>query len=101
MQEKRRQRNDKTSSYGKIKQPESRYLKFMVNEEEERLKQSPFLMQIIQRDEKRELRQEINEIVNRVDKVPPKLHNNYLKKTDINNFNNYKVVMRDLKIRNE
>lgn len=47
LQERRRQRNDKTSSYGKIKHPESRYLKFLVNEEEERLKRNPFMMQII------------------------------------------------------
>lgn len=51
--------------------------------------------------EKRELQQEINEIVNRLDSVPAKLHNNYLKRTDINDFNNYKLVMRDLKIRHE
>jgi len=101
LQERRRQRNDKTSSYGKIKHPESRYLKFMFNEEEERQKRNPFMMQMIQRVEKRELQQEINEIVNRLDSVPTKLHNNYLKRTDINDFNNYKQVMHDLKVRRE
>ena len=48
------------------------------------------MTEIIEKVEKRELADEIKEIVNRLDSVPAKIHNNYLKTTDINNFSNYK-----------
>ena len=69
----------------------------LINEEDERRKQNPIMNEIMQKVEKAELQLELKHIVNKLDSIPAKLSNNYLKKTDINNFDNYKQIMTNLK----
>jgi hypothetical protein len=52
---------------------------------------------IVERVEREELKQQLAEIVEKLDPIPAKMTNNYLKKTDINNFDNYKSVITQLK----
>ena len=56
---------------------------------------------IIERVEREELKQELAEIVEKLDPIPSKMTNNYLKATDINNFDNYKSVMTHFKIKKQ
>lgn len=62
-------------------------------------KKNPIATEIIEKVEKEQFKHDINEVVDKLDACPQKLKNNYLKKTDINNFENYRTVISQLKNR--
>lgn len=62
-------------------------------------KKNPISTEIIEKVEKEQFTHELNEVVDRLDACPEKLKNLYLKQTDINNFDNYRTVISQLKNR--
>ena len=70
-----------------------------MDKQEEARKKNPLMTSIIERVEREELKQELAEIVDKLDPIPSKMANKYLKSTDINNFDNYKSVMTHYKIK--
>ncbi|TNV74229.1 hypothetical protein FGO68_gene8510 [Halteria grandinella] len=95
LEEKNKQKRDK----GKIKNAKPKFLNHFVDEVEEQRKRNPIMTEIIEKVEKEELQQELKVIVDKLDSIPSKVHNGFLKGTDINNFEKYKTVMMGLKQR--
>lgn len=76
--------------------------KFMAHfrdEKEEQRRKNPIMTEIIEKVEKEELQQELKVIVDKLDSIPHKVQNGFLKKTDINNFDNYRTMILSLKQR--
>lgn len=70
-----------------------------MDEVAEQRKKNPIMTEIIEKVEKEELQQELKVIVDKLDSIPSKVHNGFLKGTDINNFDKYRTVMMNLKQR--
>ena len=68
-----------------------------VDEKEEARKKNPIRTEIAEKVERQELKQELKDIIDRLDPAPAKMKNLFLKETDINNFDNYKNVILTLK----
>lgn len=101
LQFKAEKRKDSQSHEGRVRQAKPRLMGHLLDEEQQRRRDNPIMTQIMDKLDKQHLDQEIEGIMKKFEAGHGKTENNYMKKGNINNFDTYKNVINDLKLRSD